>query len=93
MSPSKLPHAISLIVDHLWLVFQPISVAFPPSLLFAESSDDDDDDAAAPNGDLPGYDVLPQAVPAAALPPAPDALALPAAAAPPVVAPPGASEP
>ena len=93
MSFSKLPHAISSIVDHLWLVFQLISVAFPPSLLFVESSNNNDDNAVAPNGDLPGDDVLPQAVPAAALPPAPDAPALPAAWAPPVAAPPGAIAP
>ena len=84
MSPSKLPHAISLIVDHLWLVFQPILVAFPPGLLFAESSDDDNDDDAAPYGGPSGDDAIPQVVHAAVLPPALVAPALPVAQASPV---------
>ena len=69
-----------------------------PSLLVTDSLNNDDDDAAAPNGGLPGDDALPQAVPAAALHPAPYAPSLPTAQAPPVAAPPvaapsGADEP
>ena len=58
-----------------------------------ESPDNSDDDAAAPNGNLPGDNAVPQAVPAAALPPTLDVLAPPAAPAPPVAAPPVAAFP
>ena len=75
MSPSKLPHAITLIVDHLWHVFQPISAALPPGLPFVGSSDDDEDDASAPQGDLPGIGAL-------TIPPVPDERAPPVALAP-----------
>ena len=97
MSSSKLPHAVSSIVNHLWLVFQPILAALL-GLCFTDSSNNNDDDAAAPDRNLPGDNTLPQAVSVAVSPPAPDALAPPAAqvplvAAPHVASPPGTIEP
>ena len=73
MPPFKFSFAVSLIVEHLWLVFHPILVVIPPGLPFAGSLDDNNNnnDASAFNRGLPDDDALPQDVPAAVLPPTP----------------------